>query len=443
MLTAMLAAALLGGYVFAADYIPTYCKGPTAVEKNDYFGVYSSTESVGEGKLDIFRLNDTGPDMRSSNFYGGFSSADAAAGNTVTMSSGEVGTITGGAAQSVAAQNIVTVSDGIILTITGGTAQGQANKNTIAVDGGQVGAIIGGEAQSSASGNIITVTAGTVDSITGGKGAIGSALDNVITVTGGTVGAIVGGAGGDVAYANTVTVTGGTVGSITGGMGWEAPHNTVIVAGGTVEHDIIGGACEIRDIGQNKVILVGEGAKYGEGAGEIYGSAFSVGGSIMAVTGAEPTAREGIDIYGAGITVGGAMGGAAEINFHLTGNLLDSGAAPMLTMTSKEASLDFGSFELTFQAADEMDWMPGDSVTLVEAQKGMSIAQEVLGKEYNIYQNGDPQKTVMATAKLAIEQGQGDTQYLKLTVQGSVPEPATGTLSLLALAGLAARRRKK
>lgn len=97
----------------------------------------------------------------------------------------------------------------------------------------------------------------------------------------------------------------------------------------------------------------------------------------------------------------------------------------------------------SFDAVEGMEWEPGDSVTLVEAQKGMSIAQEVLAKEYNIYQNGDPQKTVMATAKLAIEQGQGDTQYLKLTVQGSVPEPTTGTLSLLALAGLAARRRKK
>ena len=435
LFTAMLAVALPGGYVCAADYIPTYCKGLTTVEGNDFFGVYSSTESVGEGQLIIFRLNDTGLDMSSSNVYGGFSSAAAATGNTVTMSSGQVGTIIGGAAQSAASKNIVTVSDGILHAITGGTAEGQANENTVAVDGGQVGAIIGGASQSTASGNIITVTAGSVESITGGKVESGSARDNVITVSGGRVGTIIGGAGGDVAFANTVTVTGGTVGSITGGMGWEAPHNTVIVAGGTVEHDIIGGACEICDIGQNKVILVGEGAKYGEGAGEIHGSAFSVGGSIMAVTGAEPTAREGIHIYGAGISVGGVMGGAAEINFHLTGNLLNTGAAPMITMTSQEASLDFSTFELTFQAVDEMDWKPGQSITLVSSALAIAVPQELLDKEYDIKIN----EADTVTAKLALN---WDNTVLKLTVQG-VPEPATGTLSFLALAALAARRRKK
>ena len=432
---AMLAAALWGGEVFAADYIPTYCKGPTAVEGNDFFGVYSTTEDVRGGELIIFRLDDTGPDFRSTNFYGGFSSAATATDNTVTMSSGQVGTIIGGAAESAASNNIVTVSDGIIRAITGGTAQGQADENTVAVDGGLVGAITGGASQSTASGNIISVTGGTVESITGGKVVSGCARDNVVIVTGGTVGTIIGGAGDDVAFANTVTVTGGTVGSITGGMGWEAPHNTVIVAGGTVEHDIIGGACEIRDIGQNKVILVGEGAKYGEGAGEICGSSFSVGGSIMAVTGAEPTAREGIDIYGAGITVGGTMGGAAEINFHLTGNLLVSAAAPMLTMTSKEASLDFGSFELTFQAVDEMDWMPGQSITLVSSALGLTVPQELLDKEYDIKIN----ETDSVTAKLELNQ---DRTLLKLLVP-AVPEPTTGTMSLFALAGLCVRRRRK
>ncbi len=218
-------------------------------------------------------------------------------------------------------------------------------------------------------------------------------------------------------------------------MGWDAAHNTVIVAGGTVEKDIIGGKSEIRDIGQNKVILVGAGAKFGEGTSEICGSAFSVGGSIMAVTGAEPTAKEGIDIFGAGITVGGALGGAAEINFHLTSNLLDPGAPPILTMTSKETSLDFGSFELTFQAAEEMDWKPGQSITLVSSALGLAVPQELLDKEYDIKVT----EADTVTAKLELNQ---DRTLLKLTVP-AVPEPSTGTLSLLSLAGLCARRRRK
>ena len=75
---------------------------------------------------------------------------------------------------------------------------------------------------------------------------------------------------------------------------------------------------------------------------------------------------------------------------------------------------------------------------------GIKIDESLLNKEYNIYQYGDPSKDapiLEARAQLVLEQGQGNTQFLKLLVP-KTPEPTTGTLSLLALAALAARRRK-
>ncbi len=172
----IVAAAGLGENVFAADYIPTYCKGLTFLEGNDYFGAYSTTEDARRGELSIFRLNDTGPDFSSANIYGGYSSAAAATGNTVTMDSGQVGTITGGVAKSTASNNLVAVSDGIIVTITGGVAwSGNAQDNVITVTGGQAGAVTGGTSPTTAYQNIITVTGGTVGTITGGVGETGFA----------------------------------------------------------------------------------------------------------------------------------------------------------------------------------------------------------------------------------------------------------------------------
>ena len=77
----------------------------------------------------------------------------------------------------------------------------------------------------------------------------------------------------------------------------------------------------------------------------------------------------------------------------------------------------------------------------MEAQKGMLIDDYLLTKEYDIYRNDNPD-ILMATAKLVLEQGQGTTRFLKLVVPGNVPEPATGSLALLALCALAARRRR-
>lgn len=143
---------------------------------------------------------------------------------------------------------------------------------------------------------------------------------------------------------------------------------------------------------------------------------------------------DSIDIYGSQIS-GTSLSARVALNFHLMNGLLTEDT-PMVSLgDTLTLSKDL---TLSFDALDSMEWKPGDSVTLVNAGKSMGIAPELLARQYNIYRYGDPAKTVMATARLELNQ---DNTVLKLTVQG-IPEPATGTLGLLALAGLAARRRR-
>lgn len=113
----------------------------------------------------------------------------------------------------------------------------------------------------------------------------------------------------------------------------------------------------------------------------------------------------------------------------------------MVTLTETLTFVLTSDFEFSFDAVESMDWKPGDSVTLVGAQTIFALLPEELDKEYNIYQYGDPEKiNPIATGKMELNQ---EKTMLKLVVTSVIPEPSTGTLSLLSLAGLCARRRRK
>ena len=274
-------------------------------------------------------------------------------------------------------------------------------------------------------------------------------------------------------FGNTVVMTGGNAGKIVGGCAeWSdstwAYHNRVIVAGGTVE-TIYGGIAQGSDFSgivqgneivvsggligtiyaasliasedawceRNSVSLMGKGASYS------FESQVFDGISIEEVALLEGSASHvsdnALNITGTDIQIGKVSGHFQQLNFHLLEGQLSS-TDPMVTITGDDF-FDIGpDMELAFDAVGKMTWKPGDSITLVEAQNGLALAKR--GIEYNIYQNGNPEK-ILATAQLELEQGQGTTQFLKLVITSAIPEPTTGTLSLLALAGLAARRRRK
>ena len=265
---------------------------------------------------------------------------------------------------------------------------------------------------------------------------------------------VMGGRGGESTTGNTVIMTGGEVWTLCGGKSQKsATGNVVIVAGDSkVGMDVLGGNATGGSSRDNKVYLVGNGATatIADAQGK---KAEYTGGKLSlrhVIAGGEGDTMSGnsVDIYGTGIDVRD-LRMMQVLNFHIAN--LDDGATPMITLPSWLFLTNFlvptednpsPELALTFDALDSMEWKPGASVTLVNAGEGIKIDESLLGKEYNIYRNGDPDKTVLGTATLKLEQGEGTTKILKLVTNGNVPEPTTGTLSLLALAALTARRRK-
>lgn len=268
--------------------------------------------------------------------------------------------------------------------------------------------------------------------------------NNTVSMDGGTVfESLYGGYGTADVYQNKVVLTGGNTEKVAvyGGFGYRSFQNEVVLAGGKY-NEVYGGYGTDEAFG-NTVHLVGKGFAGSVSGVEVTGAESHIGQMIVDSLNGETTRSGTIDIYGTGITVG-SLGVFDHVHFHMVNGQEKSDEA----MISVQMTTFYipPKTEVTFDAVGAMDWKPGDSVTLVNA-KSISVSQEYLEKEYDIYRYVDANdaKTLetaelLATAHLELEQG---GTVLKLVVDSTVPEPATGTLSLLALAGLAARRRRK
>ena len=103
----------------------------------------------------------------------------------------------------------------------------------------------------------------------------------------------------------------------------------------------------------------------------------------------------------------------------------------MLTFT--KYGMDLNNVAIGIQDVDVQAWTPGTTVTLVQATKVIKGIES--GKEVDIMRDDK----VVAKGQLVLS---NDDKTLSLSIPGSVPEPTTGTLGLLALAGLCIRRRK-
>ena len=413
MFITMLAAALVGSQVFA-DFIPTTTNAGEVAD-GFYAGKYSLTEDVSGANVTINEKQEGGEDFSQIEVYGGFTIGEqaAASNNSVTMTGGQVAAVEGGYSNS-----------------------GHANNNNTTMTGGQVSTLSGGTGQTSASGNTAIMVGGSV------------------------ISSMIGGQSGKDASGNTAIMVGGSVGNMIGGLSGagfgqtSASGNIAIVAGDSVvSHTLAGGLIPVGGAANdNKIYLVGKGATAtiadAQGVEAKYtGGKLSLGKVIAGGEG-DTMSGNSVDIYGTGIDVRD-LGMMQVLNFHIAN--LDDGATPMITLPSWLYLTNFlvpteetpsPELALTFDALDSMEWKPGASVTLVNAGNGIGIDESLLGKEYNIYRNGDPDKTVLGTATLKLEQGEGTTEILKLVTNGNVPEPTTGILSLLALAALTARRRK-
>lgn len=327
---AMLAAALMGGQVFA-DVTGTTIEGATYTSGTQYFGAYSITESVTGGNVTI-KADDTGVAPVNASVYGGRSVSET----------------------------------------------GSASNNTVVMSGGTVSVVYGGY----------------------------------------TTGA-----------ANAVN------------------NNVAIVTGGTITNSLYAAYDNKGTAKNNKVHLVGKGANNvsianAQGSSNLYSggaTGITIGNVDVAYVGSSGTAEDNsLDIYGAGITITKRIYPYMQIlTFNITdGQVSGTSADPALSLTSTTTTqaLNLSDVELQVKDLDVKAWIPGTTITLVEAQVAIQGLES--GKAVDIMKNGQ----VVALGQLVLS---NENKTLSLSVQGSVPEPTTGTLSLLALAGLCTRRRKK
>ena len=475
----ILAAALMGGQVFA-DYIPTTTDAPEVGDRF-YVGEYSQTADVSRANVTINEEQEGGADFTNSVIMAGSTTGEGktASHNSITMTGGQVGVAYGGSSESGKAEyNTATITGGITPVFLGGiSASGNVTNNAATASGGEVTNLYGGMSQSGeVSNNTVSVSAGHIyAAVTGGQSRFGNATNNTVTVSGGLVDDAVRGGdamiGGNAAN-NSAIVTGGQVAMVSGGYGDNgAANNSAIVTGGQVGVNVSGGECWTGSANGNTVVLSGcivggfvaaglnskgdEASNnhvylLGKGANaEIGGKAYT--GSDQGVTVAgyvaayyapdgATTTGNSIEVYGTAITAA-TLSRTQMVNFHIAdGVLLSQEAMVSLTSTSDGEGLDLTGVELGFNAADVQDWgkYEGQSITLVTAAQSITIDQGSLG-DVEI-KNADG--LTVATATLALG---GSNDVLSLSnIKGvtPVPEPTTGALSLLALAGLCIRRRK-
>lgn len=268
-----------------------------------------------------------------------------------------------------------------------------------------------------------------------------AAANNKITMNGGQVKSLYGAEGKTTVSGNTVIMTGGKVTSLLNGghsttAGAVVKENTVIVAGDCeISSNLYGGYSSHGDAKDNKVYLVGTGATATIEGGQYTGGALTMknvyAGKVTEEDG-ESTGNS-VDIYGTGITVSGNVQSLQILNFNIsqsqiTGEYKD---ASMLTLTSYGMKLN--DVTIGIQDVDVQAWTPGTTVTLVQAKKDITGIES--GQEVNIMSGNQ----VVAKGQLVLS---NNDKTLSLSIPGSVPEPTTGTLGLLALAGLCIRRRK-
>lgn len=277
---------------------------------------------------------------------------------------------------------------------------------------------------------------------------------------------------------NTVTMTGGQVHDIiVGDSSWgygEASYNTLVVTGGVADHVVYVGEAGGTSIGNvaivtggslnslavgiaygegyttanNKLHLVGEGAEAeiedAQGnAAKYTGGSISLGDVAVAEYDWGATAENNsIDIYGAGIEAT-SLDGFDQLNFHMVDDLATTsgpmisldGPLPLYTLLKDSSSLSLYGEAVTDWAAFE-----GKAITLISNTAGIYVLSDTLKENYDIL---DASGAIVATATLSVVGSSGGPQSLVVSnIQSTVPEPTTGTLSLLALAGLCIRRRK-
>ena len=346
----MLAAALVGGHVFAADAILSEVEGATKIN-NSYYGEKNDSGEANNAKVTV-SASATGSDLHRASVYGG-SASTAASNNKITMT------------------------------------------------GGQVLSLYGAEGNTTVSGNTVIMTGGKVTSTLRGGHSTENKTELVTPL---------------------------------------AEKNVVIVAGDCELNTVYGGYSSHGDAKNNKVYLVGKGATAtiadAQGSTSKYTGGNITLKTVNAGDGDGTLDNNSIDIYGTGITASGQVTKMQILNFHISQNQIggEYANASMLTLTTY--GMDLTDVTIGIQDVNVQAWTPGTTVTLVQLNKDKKTITGIESGQVVDIKRDDK---VVAKGQLVLS---NDNMTLSLSIPGSVPEPTTGTLGLLALAGLCIRRRK-
>ena len=276
--------------------------------------------------------------------------------------------------------------------------------------------------------NKVTMTSGLVTRITAGESYWGDATNNTLIMEGGVASVEV-----YVGVADT-----------------HSTNNVGIVTGGSLGYFAVGSAWgEGSTVNDNKLHLVGVGADGveiadGQGNTDTYtGSAdgISLGEVLVAEYGLGATAENNaIDIYGAGIEAT-SVSGFDQLNFHIVDGLTTTGT-PMVSVAGElDLSQLTARINLFGDAVTNWNAFEGQEITLASATDGI-IRPGFMTTEEEQYSILDASGATVATATLRVVGYEMCPQRIVMSNIQGVPEPTTGTLSLLALAGLCIRRRK-
>ena len=280
--------------------------------------------------------------------------------------------------------------------------------------------------------NTVRMTGGQVHDIIVGEVWFGGASNNTFVMTGGIADSMV-----EVAanyYEND-------------GQHGEVAHvdnNVAILTGGNVDGDlIVAYGYGDSTVNNNQLHLVGAGAGEVSIGGVTYEHTddISLGDVAVAKAGEGVTAENNsIDIYGAGIEATG-LSGFDQLNFHIVDGLTTTGT-PMVSVAGElDLSQLTAPINLFGDAVTDWNAFEGQEITLASATDGI-IRPDFMTTEEEKYSILDASGATVAIATLRVVGYEMCPQSIVMSNIQGVPEPTTGTLSLLALAGLCIRRRK-
>ncbi|MBQ7022362.1 MAG: hypothetical protein IJN29_02200 [Akkermansia sp.] len=354
-----------------------------------------------------------------------------------------------------------TLDDGVIMNMYGGYVLSLKGGNSINTgytqqvrdymkEGVNVGSI-----QINVYDGTIGKTGDSEEAIMGGGGRYCGANTIKVNISGGTINNLVyAGTNGGTVQTTAVNISGGTINSDVYGGGRKSygkvtEGTTVTLSGGTIVGNVYAGGNEDTVEGTTKVIITGAGS---EVTGQISGGG-SNGASVQgnrslvfdeAYTGdnaydvaefTELDIREVAILSALATSANGTIVNIADDAALTLGNVnvIDGGA------------LEFRGGQVTITSGSILN-LGGTSITLngtTLLSEGFTVSVDSLDEASIFNVVDDSALSALADVTVTLQDGTGSTKSVAAsTVAKVIPEPTTATLSLLALAGLAMRRRR-